>query len=141
MLISVVQPRHLAYDKQNSSAWATLLSLSTVITGFSISCASPQSVFDRRGHARGSFQRVYRQNETLKLSEVKLLSNNEISAGDQMTVAMGDPLCISALSPCVDPCVCVKWMIRCEDTKLCLHLSSSLDAALKVKGQTLEPGS
>lgn len=40
MLISVFQPQHLAYDKQNSSAWATLLSLSRMITGFSISCVA-----------------------------------------------------------------------------------------------------
>ncbi len=107
-----------------------------------------QSVFDRHGHAQGLLQIVYCQNETLSLSEGALLSNSEISAGDQTTVAMGDPLCISALSscvrrafPCVCVCVCEKWVIWCEDTKPCLHLSPGLDAALKVKVQTLEPGS
>ncbi len=51
------------------------------------------------------------------------------------------PMCEESVSVCVCVCVCVKWMIWRVDTKLCLHLSLGLDAALKVKVQTLEPGS
>lgn len=87
-----------------------------------------QSVFDRHGHA-------YCQNETLRLSEGTLLSNNGISASDQAAIAM---LSAGVRAGFLCVFVCVKWMIWREDTKLFLHLSLGLDAALKVKVQTLE---
>lgn len=91
-----------------------------------------QSVVDGHGHAQGLLQIVYCQNKTLRLSEGTLLSSYKISASDQTTVAMGDP--------CVRVSLCV-WNEWCEDTQLGLHLSLGLDAALKVRVQTLEPGS
>lgn len=46
MLISVF----LAYDKQNSSAWATLPTLSRMITGISISCVATVSLIHTSRH-------------------------------------------------------------------------------------------
>lgn len=74
MLISVFQPQHLAYDKQSCPAWATRLLFIRMIAVFSISCVATKSLI-------GAAMHTAHFKPFVRLSEGKLLSSNEISAG------------------------------------------------------------
>lgn len=123
MLISVFQPWHLAYDKQNSSAWSTLLSFSKKITAFSISGMATKCLWYAPPHTSLISNNLLSKFNT----EGTLLSNKEISACDQTTTAMCDHLCILALHVWGDCFVWNGWSdVRTQSSVSICHWASSV---------------